>query len=422
MISNMIRSGDGAQTLASLHRLIAARWVVLALAAVVILLAPALLAIPLAARPLLAIVAVAVLFNGIAWLRFRSSVTASAAELFRQICLDLATLAALMFFSGGATNPLISLLLPSVAFAALSLPGGYVVLVAGLAIAAYSVLMLAFVPLPIESAGRAAQLHLSGMWLTFVVSAALIAWFILRMMATIRQRDAELAAASERALRDQHLVALGTLAAGAAHELGTPLATMAVIAGELEHDQSLNAAAHADIGILRGQIAACKTILTGLTERAGVRRLEAAAAVAIDIWAEAIHRRWRQRQTQCASRIEISGPSPAPEIVVLPTLEQGVINLLDNAARAGGGEIVLAVRWDAATLVIEVRDRGPGFSAEVLLQAGRTPFPAHEGGSGIGLLLAQSVIERLGGRLVLANAADGGGIARIELPLDKICP
>ncbi|MDP2168935.1 MAG: ATP-binding protein [Rhodocyclaceae bacterium] len=422
MTSNTIRSGDGAQTLASLHRLIAARWVVLALAAVVILLAPALLAIPLAALPLLAIVAVAVLFNGIAWLRFRSSVTASAAELFRQICLDLATLAALMFFSGGATNPLISLLLPSVAFAALSLPGGYVVLVAGLAIAAYSVLMLAFVPLPIESAGRAAQLHLSGMWLTFVVSAALIAWFILRMMATIRQRDAELAAASERALRDQHLVALGTLAAGAAHELGTPLATMAVIAGELEHDQTLSAAAHADIGILRGQIAACKTILTGLTERAGVRRLEAAAAVAIDVWAEALHRRWRQRQTQCASRIEIAGPAPAPEIVVLPTLEQGVINLLDNAARAGCGEIVLAVRWDAATLVIEVRDRGPGFSAEVLLQAGRTPFPAHAGGSGIGLLLAQSVIERLGGRLVLANAADGGGIARIELPLDKICP
>jgi two-component system sensor histidine kinase RegB len=418
----MIRSGDGAQTLASLHRLIAARWVVLALAAVVILLAPALLAIPLAALPLLAIVAVAALFNGIAWLRFRFSVTASAAELFRQICLDLATLAALMFFSGGATNPLISLLLPSVAFAALSLPGGYVVLVAGLAIAAYSALMLAFVPLPIESAGRAAQLHLSGMWLTFVVSAALIAWFILRMMATIRQRDAELAAASERALRDQHLVALGTLAAGAAHELGTPLATMAVIAGELEHDQTLSAAAHADIGILRGQIAACKTILTGLTERAGVRRLEAAAAVVIDVWAEAIHRRWRQRQTQCASRIEIAGPAPAPEIVVLPTLEQGVINLLDNAARAGGGEIVLAVRWDAATLVIEVRDRGPGFSAEVLLQAGRTPFPAHAGGSGIGLLLAQSVIERLGGRLVLANAADGGGIARIELPLDKICP
>lgn len=422
MISNMSRSGDGAQTLASLRRLIAARWVVLALAAVVILLAPPLLAITLTALPLLAIVAVAALFNGVAWLRFRSSVTASTAELFRQICLDLATLAALMFFSGGATNPLISLLLPSVAFAALTLPGAHVVAVTGLAIAAYSALMVSFVPLPIDSAGRAAQLHLSGMWLTFVVSAALIAWFILRMMATIRQRDAELAAASERALRDQHLVALGTLAAGAAHELGTPLATMAVIAGELEHDQTLSEAAHADIGILRGQIAACKTILTGLTERAGVRRLEAAAAVAVDVWIDAIHRRWRQRQTHCASRIEIAGLPPAPEIVAVPTLEQGVTNLLDNAAKAEGGEIVLAVRWDAVTLVIEVRDRGSGFSAAVLRQAGRLPFPAHAGGSGIGLLLTQSVIERLGGRLELANAADGGGIARIELPLDKILP
>ncbi|MDP1957501.1 MAG: ATP-binding protein, partial [Rhodocyclaceae bacterium] len=335
------------------------------------------------------------------------------------------TLAALMFFSGGATNPLISLLLPSVAFAALTLPRPYVVVVTGLAIAAYSALMVVFVPLPIGDGSRAAQLHLSGMWLTFVVSAALMAWFIMRMMATIRQRDAELAAASERALRDEHLVALGALAAGAAHELGTPLATMAVIAGELEHDTTLNEAARADIGILRGQIAACKTLLTGLTERAGVGRLENASAVAVDIWIDALHRRWRQQRTHCASRVEISAQPPTPEIIADPALEQGVINLLNNAANVGGGEIVLGVQWNATTLVIEVRDQGPGFSAEVLRQAGRIPFSANfggSGGSGIGLLLTQGVIDRLGGRLVLANAAGGGGLARIELPLDRISP
>ncbi|MDO8958931.1 MAG: ATP-binding protein [Rhodocyclaceae bacterium] len=428
MTSNLNRSGDGAQTLASLRRLIAARWYVLIVAAVIILSAPALLAIPLTALPLLAIVAVAALFNGFAWLRHRTSQAASAAELFRQICIDLATLAALMFFTGGATNPLISLLLPSVAFAALTLPRAYVVAVTGLAISIYSALMVAFVPLPIESPGRAAQLHLSGMWLTFVVSAALIAWFILRMMATIRERDAALAAARERALRDEHLVALGTLAAGAAHELGTPLATMAVIAGELERDTTLSEATRADFDILRNQIAACKTILTGLTERAGVRRLEKAAAVAVDVWIAALHLRWRQQLKHCTSRIEISGQPPAPEIIADPSLEQGVINLLNNSVNATSGaadEIVLGVRWDTTTLWIEVRDLGPGFSPEVLQQAGRKPFPANfggGGGSGIGLLLTQGVIERLGGSLLLSSAAGGGGIARIELPLVKISP
>jgi len=422
-----VESGDGAQILASLRRLIAARWVVLGLAAALVFTAPSLLAIPLTAPPLLAIIGLAALFNGIAWLRQRTSQTAGAAELFRQICLDLATLAALMFFSGGATNPLISLLLPSVAFAALTLPRAHVVAVTGLAVALYSALMLTFVPLPIESPGRAAQLHLSGMWLTFVVSAALIAWFILRMMAAIRQRDAALAAARERALRDEHLVALGTLAAGAAHELGTPLATMAVIAGELERDTTLSEATRADFDILRSQIAACKAILTGLTERAGVGRLENASAMAVDAWIDALHLRWRQQLKHCTSRIEISGQAPAPEIIADPALEQGVINLLNNSVNATSGaadEIVLGARWDTTTLWIEVRDRGPGFSPEVLRQAGRKPFPANfggGGGSGIGLLLTQGIVERLGGRLLLINLADGG-IARIELPLVKITP
>lgn len=413
---------DAAPILTNLRRLIVARWAVLAVLAAIVVAAPMLLAIPLEAPPLLAIIAVATLFNGVAWLRFRSSTVVVTAELFGQICIDLATLAALLFFSGGATNPLVSLLLPPVVFAALTLPPGRVVAVAGLAIAAYSALMLTFVPLPFDDVGRAAQLHLAGMWLTFVVSVTLMVWFIMALMATIRQRDAALAAAREQALQDERVVALGTLAAGAAHELGTPLATMAVIVGELERDATLNAATRADIGILKSQIAACKSILTGLTARAGVKRLEAVTAVAVDAWIDALFQRWRQARTHGACRIEMTGQPPVPDIIVEPTLEQGVINLLNNAIQADGGEIVLGVRWDAATLVIEVRDQGLGFSAEVLQQAGRTPFPAHAGGSGIGLLLTRGAVARLGGRLILANAAGGGGIARIELPLEKLSP
>jgi two-component system sensor histidine kinase RegB len=128
--------------------------------------------------------------------------------------------------------------------------------------------MVYYIPLPMPDASRATRLHLIGMWLTFAVSAVMIAWFVVRMTRLIRERDAELAAAREQALRDERVMAMGTLAAGAAHELGTPLATMALIAGELANDPALNQAAQEDIALLRQQIGVCKKIITGLTRRA----------------------------------------------------------------------------------------------------------------------------------------------------------
>ncbi len=272
---------DGAETLASMRRLVAVRWWVLVAAAVAILGLPALLAITLPTLPMLAVVFVALAWNGVSWRRLRAATAAGAGELFSQLCFDLVVFGALLFFGGGATNPLVSLLLPPVAVAALTLPPRLVAGIAALAVAAYSLLMVSFVPLPFDDPARAARLHLIGMWLTFVVSVALIGWFILRMTATIRRRDAELAQAREQALRDERVLALGTLAAGAAHELGTPLATMAVLAGELEHDAQVSADARADLKLLREQIAHCKRIISGLagTRRRPARRMRRAHAL-----------------------------------------------------------------------------------------------------------------------------------------------
>jgi two-component system sensor histidine kinase RegB len=139
----------------------------------------------------------------------------------------------LLYLSGGAANPLISLLLVPVTVAALSLSGTLTAAVAALSIALYTFLVWFYLPLSVADAERATRLHLAGMWLTFVVSVAMIAWFIARMTASVRERDRHLAAAREKALRDERVVALGALAAGAAHELGTPLATIAVVIGDL---------------------------------------------------------------------------------------------------------------------------------------------------------------------------------------------
>ena len=328
---------DGADQLVHLRRLIAVRWVALALMAALTLLAPAALGIPLPTAPLLAIIGITALFNGIALWRARRADSAAPVELLSQLLIDIAALGALVFFSGGATNPLVSLLLPPVAIAALTLPVRCVAAVGVAAVAIYSALMVFYVPLPMSDATRATRLHLLGMWLTFALSALMIAWFVVRMTRLIRVRDAELAARRERALRDERIMAIGTLAAGAAHELGTPLATMSLVTGELARDAQLPAALRDDIAVLRQQIAACKEIVTGLSRRAGAERLENPGIQPVDRWLDALRRRWHAVRPQAQSRLAVTGAGPAPAVVADPRLEQA-------AATLGGGRAAVSRR------------------------------------------------------------------------------
>jgi len=217
----------------------------------------------------------------------------------------------------------------------------------------------------------------------------------------------------EQALRDERVIALGALAAGAAHELSTPLATMAIVAGELEHDATLNEATRSDVALLRKQIAACKGIISDLARQAGAERLDSVAAVQADRWLAGVHQRWLELRPHVISDLQLASREPAPMIITDTTLEQGLLNLFNNAADTGSDVKVVAA-WDAQWLTIDVRDSGPGFAPSVLEKAGRVSFPAHDGGSGIGLFLAHAAITRLGGQLTLHN--EGGGVARIRLP------
>lgn len=402
--------------LAHLRRLISSRWLALLTLAGLVSLSPTLLDIPLPQGPMGAILGIAALINIITAWRIKNAVSATPYDLLSQLLLDVTALSALCFFSGGATNPLISMLLPPVAIAALTLPVRCVAAVGALALAAYSLLMLYYVPLPMPDASRATRLHLIGMWLTFAVSALMIAWFVVRMTRLIRERDAELAAAREQALRDERILAIGTLAAGAAHELGTPLGTMALLAGELINEPGLSTAVRDDLLLMRQQIQVCKSIITGLSHRAGADRLENSPLQVLDRWIDSIRQHWHASRPHAESQLTLSGESPAPQIVADPRIEQALLNLLNNAANASQKSISLAVGWNAAGYYIEVRDQGPGFPPDVLQHGGTATFPAHLQGSGIGLVLTRSAIEQLGGKLTLSNPGTGGALARIDLP------
>ena len=398
---------------ANLRRLLALRWGLLVGEAVAILAVPAVLDIALPRAPMLLVVALQVVANIVAVRRLARSPVREP-DVFVQLVIDVVALAVLMFFSGGAANPLISLLLPPVAVAALALPGRRVAIVAGLAVAADSMLNVFYLPLPIADAERAARLHLTGMWVTFVLSAVMLAWLVVRMTASIRRRDAELAAVREKALRDERVVALGALAAGAAHELSTPLATMAIVTEEMADDSGLDETTRADVVVLRKQVAECKRIISGLAERAGAERLDSVRAVQVDRWLAEVFARWRELRPRAVAMLDLSGVSPGLTFAVDTTLEQGLLNLFNNAADAGAS-VSVSTRATSDEVTIEVRDNGRGFPLAVLEQAGRAPFPVHAGGTGIGLFLAHAAVARLGGRLTLEN--DDGGVARVTLPL-----
>ncbi len=406
----------------SLRRLLAMRWLAVAGEAAAIAAAPLLLGIPLPLAPMLGIVALQAAFNLHAHGRLRRGGPVAEGELVAQFGVDMVALTLLLFFSGGAANPFVSLYLPPIAVAATILPARAAWGIALSGMAAYSLLSVFNVPLELADAERATRLHLAGMWLTFAVSAALIAWFVARMAAAIRSRDLELAAAREEALRNERVIALGSLAAGAAHELGTPLATMAILAGELARNVDVRPDMKEDLALLREQVEHCKGIITGLAARAGQARAEGGGAIALDRWLEQVVARWRQLRPHAEAKVSLRGTAGAPKIVGEATLEQALLNLFNNAADADadGGEVDIEADWDSAQLRIEIGDRGPGFDEHVLLAAGRAFVTTRPEGAGIGLFLAHAAVERLGGRIVLAGREGGGAVTRVELPLDRI--
>lgn len=400
------------------QRLVQLRWWLLGGLASAVLSAPTFLGIALPWPLLLGVLALLAGFNLIARRRVADAAFGSA-ELTGQLTVDLVGMGVLLYLSGGATNPFVSLMLLPVAVASLSLPARSAAGIAALAIGLYSLLMLYSLPLPIANVERATRLHLGGMWLTFVVSAALIAWFVTRMTASIRLRDRQLAVAREQALRDAQVVALGQLAAGAAHELGTPLATIKVLAGELARDGRLPADAREDIGLLQQQVDVCKDIVSGMVQRAGIDRAGNMNALPLPVWLEGLLARWRTLWPQVTCNLDVRQPEGGLQVAEAAVIEQAIFNLLNNAAKISPHGIRLSADRVGDRLCIAVRDNGPGFAPEILRRCGAEPLPAHASGTGIGLWLTRAAVERFGGRMRLENS-DAGAVATIELPLSSV--
>jgi two-component system, sensor histidine kinase RegB len=404
----------------NLQRLFLLRNIVIAAQCMTFALAHWVLNMQLPWAEMVAVTVMLAVLNLATWIRLRRKWPVSSIEFFAQLLVDVFALSALLYFSGGSTNPFISLYLLPLTIAAAALPWAYTWVMAAVTISCYTLMLFYYLPLPHDHEEHNSEfnLHVSGMWLAFVLSTMLIAWFVVKMGISIRERDKDLALAREQALRNEQIIALGTLAAGAAHELGTPLATMAVVTGELQDEYKENREFQDNIRILRDQITQCKHTLTQLLADAGQARAEEGSGQAVDSFLRQVLDKWQLMRPSVQFTYRGSGVEPAPQILNTQLLSQSILNLLNNAADASLKHIEIEVSWNYQELHLQILDYGDGLTGEAVQRAGQPFFTSKASGQGfgIGLFLANANIERFGGRVRLTNRV-GGACTQVTLPL-----
>ncbi|MFA7387524.1 MAG: ATP-binding protein [Thiohalobacteraceae bacterium] len=373
--------------------------------------------------PMFAVISALGLFNLAAWVRLERPWPVTRLEFLGHLLVDVVALTLLLYLSGGSTNPFVSLFLLPITIAAISLSSAHAWFMTLFSIGCYSLLMFWFVPLEIPHTHDSAfNLHVVGMWFNFIASALLIAFFIERMAASLRQRDRDLARAREDSLRNEQIIALGSLAAGAAHELGTPLATMAVVTNELQQEYQGDTELAPSLDVLRDQVTVCKTILTRIAASAGTIRPEEARAMPLDDYLNAVVERWRLMRPGVWVNARWQNPLPPPQVMDEQALSQALLNLFNNAADASPEEIDIVARWDEELLQLDILDRGPGIDHDTARKAGQVAVQStkREPGLGLGLLISNATIERLGGHVSMRQRPGGGTCVQVELPLAAI--
>lgn len=385
--------------------------------------------IPLPQLPIALAVGGMLLLNVFTLLRLKKNSNVRENELLLQLLGDLAALTVLFYYTGGYSNPLVWMYLLPLTVAAVALRRAYAWLLALIAVSCYSALVFYYVPLSHlhmhDIAGKTLDIHLVGMWLGFVVSAGIIAFFVTRIGQSLRDYDQLMANIREQSLESERVLSLGTLAASAAHELGTPLSTMAVISNELAHELSQHPQQLEQLQMLRSQIMRCKEILSSITRNAGQSRADDGQGQTLREFLLEMITRWQDTRPATELVLNISDDEYNPRIFTDRTIMQAIQNLLDNAADASPEQIELSINWDAQRLMLHIRDFGDGLSDGVKQQLGQPFFSAKaergtEAGMGLGIYLTQIILSRFNGDLQLNNHPDGGVIAIVRLPLKNL--
>jgi two-component system sensor histidine kinase RegB len=363
-------------------------------------------------------------FNIASTLRWQEQLPVSNRELLLALLVDVASLTAQLYVSGGTTNPFVFLYLLQVILSAVLLEKWSTWLIVGVTTACLAGLAFFSKPLalPLDHGRGIFSLYIQGMLLCFVLDAALLVIFISRIMQNVRASASKLADLRQRAAEEEHIVRMGLLASGAAHELGTPLATLAVILGDWRRmpEFSRNPELQEEIGEMQTQLQRCKAIVSGILLSAGEARGEGSEPTTINTFLSALVEEWRGSRPVASFEFQ-NDIEQDVSVVSDSTLKQMICNVLDNALEASPEWLRMQARINGDMLELDVTDAGSGFPDAMLAQFGK-PYQSSKGqpGRGMGLFLVVNVARMLGGSVKAENRAEGGASVCLTLPLSAI--
>jgi len=409
---------DGAAT-ENMRQLVQLRWIAAAGQFLTILAVHLGLGVSLPLVPMLGLVGLLATANLMATLLLaRQRVTNIGLAL--SLLLDVGVLTVQLHLSGGATNPFTSLYLLQVVLGAILLETWSAWVLVAVTCLCFAALADGGVPLvlPDDLLVTQARLYTLGGWISFALTGLLLALFITRITRNLRARDAYLADLRQRAAEEDGIVRMGLFASGAAHELGTPLASLSVILSDwrrmprLTRDPELAQ----ELAEMQAEVERCKAIVTDILHSAGEPRSEAMESTAARTFLACLVDEWRPTHPAVPLAFD-AARLDGGAVVAGASLRQAVWNLLDNAAEASPSGLSLSAERSGEELFVTVADHGPGFPPALLASLGK-PYQSSKGaGHGVGLFLTANVARRQGGRLEATNRPGGGAEVRLILPL-----
>jgi two-component system, sensor histidine kinase RegB len=446
------RVGPAARTAGMTHRLggslegvrlqtlVRLRWLAVGGQTAAVLFVYGVLGFPLPLGPCLAVIALSAWLNVFLSLRWRSSVRLHDRYAALLLGYDILQLAALLYLTGGLENPFSFLFLVPVTVSATTMPLNRTVVLGALTLAVISLLAFFRMPLP-WYAGAPLELpgiYIAGMWTALVSGLVFSAVYVNRIAREARQMSDALTATEIINAREQQLSALDGLAAAAAHELGTPLATIALVAKELKRELPANGQVGEDLDLLISQTARCREILSRLADREA-QRDEMFASLKLTVMIEEIVAPLRGSDIRFAVDARPFDPggegAAEPKIWRNPAIMYGLGNLIGNAADFARSRVDIEARWGPGEVAVTITDDGPGFSQEVIDRLGEPYVTTRQGygpgsdqpeseseGMGLGFFIANRLLERSGATVTLANRAapEHGAQVHVTWPRDAL--
>ncbi len=422
-----------------LRTLVLVRWMAIAGQAATLLVVGFGFGIDLPLGPALGAVASSAVLN--LWLQLYRPLGSRLGDRAAAVLLgyDVIQLAVLLFLTGGLQNPFSLLMLAPITVSATVLSRNSTIALCALAIVCASVLGLWSLPLAWpEGVVVVSPLHVAGMWVALATGAVFIAIYAGSVAAEARRMSDALGATQLALAREQRRAAVGALAAAAAHELGSPLSTIAVVAREIARDLPRDGPLAEDAALLLAETMRCREILARLAARPEEARPEEEGAtpfsvVPVTALVEAAGAPHRRKLVALAFAAHAAG-APEPQVARLPEVLYGLGSLIQNAVQFARSTIEVSTRWDDKRVEVTIADDGPGFALGVLDRLGE-PYLSTRAGSGrsefapelhtevhmgLGVFIAATLLERTGAALDFRNREEGGALVTIAWERERI--